>query len=74
MELLRNERKTPFFTSANTKTGSRKYRNGQENVENGTGQYGKNSVRFHPYPSGREHGGPGHVAEGSGRGSTGPAR
>jgi hypothetical protein len=47
--LLGNERKTPFSTSANTKTGSRKYGNGQENIENGTGRYEKNSVRFHPY-------------------------
>jgi hypothetical protein len=47
--LLGNERKTPFSTSANTKTGYHKYGNGGENIENGTGRYGKNSVRFHPY-------------------------
>jgi hypothetical protein len=46
--LLGNERKTPFSTSANTKTGSRKYGNEQKNVENRMGQYGKNYVRFHP--------------------------
>jgi hypothetical protein len=46
--LLGDERKTPFSTSANMKTGSRKYRNGRENVENGTGRYRKNSVHFHP--------------------------
>jgi hypothetical protein len=46
--LLGNGRKTPFSTSANTKTGSRKYGNGQKNIENETERYGKNSVRFHP--------------------------
>jgi hypothetical protein len=46
--LLGNERKTPFSTSANTKTESRKYENGRKNVENGTVRYRKNSVRFHP--------------------------
>jgi hypothetical protein len=46
--LLGNERKTPFSTFANTKTGSRKYENGRKNVENGTERYGKISVRFHP--------------------------
>jgi hypothetical protein len=44
--LLGNERKTPFSTSANTKTGSHKYGNGRKPIENGTGRYGKNSVRF----------------------------
>jgi hypothetical protein len=47
--LLGNERKTSFSTSANTKTGSRKYENRWKNIENGTVRYGKNSVRFHPY-------------------------
>jgi hypothetical protein len=47
--LLGNGRKTPFSISANTKTGSRKYGNGRKNIENGTGRYGKNYVRFHPY-------------------------
>jgi hypothetical protein len=47
--LLGNRRKTPFSTSANTKTGSHKYGNGRENIENGTGLSVKNSVRFHPY-------------------------
>jgi hypothetical protein len=44
--LLENEQKTPFSTSANTKTGSRKYGNGQGNIENETGRYEKNSVCF----------------------------
>jgi hypothetical protein len=46
--LLGNERKTPFSTSTNTKTGSRKYGNEWENIENGMRRYGKNFVRFHP--------------------------
>jgi hypothetical protein len=28
--------------------GSREYGNGRKNIENGTGRYGKISVRFHP--------------------------
>jgi hypothetical protein len=52
--LLKNERKTPFSTSANTKTGSRKYGNGRKNVENGTGWYGKNYVHFYPYLQGNK--------------------